>query len=174
MKIIIEPMSLENSKEIFDFEKVNKEYFESVLPPRPEGYYNFDSFNSITNTLLKECESGECHMHIIREGETGVVIGRINLTVISSENVKKAELGYRIAKEYNGKGIATEAVKIIKELCATKYSINILEAGTSTQNIGSRRVLEKSGFTFVGEEKNVMKINGRWVDGALYECCIEI
>ncbi|WP_374700077.1 GNAT family N-acetyltransferase [Fusibacter sp. 3D3] len=32
----------------------------------------------------------------------------------------------------------------------------------------SQRVLEKNGFKQIGEEKKVMKVNGKWVDGFLY------
>lgn len=173
VNIVIDPITNNNGKEIYEFESNNKEYFESVLPPRPEGYYNLDEFNIIMRELIKECEAGDCYMHIIRETTSQKVIGRINLTMINTDHPRKAELGYRISKDECGKGVASEAVAIIKELCRTDYNIKVLEAGTSTENIGSQKVLEKNGFIFLGEEKNVMKINGRWVDGALYECHLD-
>lgn len=170
MDIIIEPMNKKNSLEIFQFELDNKEFFESMLPPRPDGYFDEEKYSNIVDELLEECKSGDCYLHLIRDAKTQKVIGRINLSVIKSDERSIAELGYRVAENVQGKGIASKAVEMIKKLAFDKYNIHTLEAGTSTDNIGSQRVLVKNGFVMIGEEKNVMKINEKWVDGLLYEC----
>lgn len=42
-----------------------------------------------------------------------------------------------------------------------KYGLSKIEAGTSTENIGLQKVLEKNGFRLVGKEDEIMKVNGK-------------
>ncbi|MBI9011524.1 MAG: GNAT family N-acetyltransferase [Clostridiales bacterium] len=168
MTIEIERMSLNNLEDIYNFEVENKTFFEKGLSPRPEGYFEFCSFKMMMLEILKEQSEGTCHMHLIRDSY-GKMIGRINLHSITKGKVIEAELGYRIGENEQGKGYATEAIKLILEKAAAKYGITCIKAGTSTENIGSRKILEKNGFKWIGEEKKVMKVNGRWIDGLLFE-----
>ncbi len=171
MKIEIEAMSQENIKEIYDFELENRQYFERTLPPRPAKYFNYESFKNLMNEILLEQLNGECYMCIVRD-KSGKMVGRVNLSSIRGHNSKRAELGYRISENEQGKGYASEAIRLILGEGAEKLDLKIIEAGTSTTNIGSQKVLFKNGFEQVGREKKVMMINGDWVDGLLFERCV--
>jgi len=168
MTIMIERMSLNNIKDIFNFEVENKIFFDKGLPPRPEGYFEFSSFKMIMLEILEEQSDGTCHMHLIRDNN-GKMIGRINLHSITGDKDKAAELGYRIGEKEQGKGYASESVNLLLQKAFHDYGLACIKAGTSTENIGSQKVLEKNGFKQVGEEKKVMKVNGKWVDGLLFE-----
>ena len=170
MNIKIELTTFENIRDIYEFEVENRKYFESVLPPRPEKYFDFGTFETIMKEIIEEQLRGECYMHIIRD-YTGKVVGRVNLHSIDVNQVKKAELGYRIGEKNQGKGYASEAVKLVVKQGFEKYGLIKIEAGTSTENIGSQKVIEKNGFIWVSKEEKVMKINNKWVDGLLYEKC---
>lgn len=75
----------------------------------------------------------------------GQVAGNIVSFVQSGEH----EVGYWIGKEYWGKGIATKALAAFLDHVKTRP----LYAHVAKHNIGSRRVLEKCGFTIVSEDK---------------------
>lgn len=60
------------------------------------------------------------------------------------------ELGYWLAQPYWGKGLITEAVIALLE-STIKSGRTDLYARAMTTNIGSHRVLEKSGFTKISE-----------------------
>jgi len=167
MKIKIERVTEKMYQEIFHFEVKNKAYFEKILPPRPDGYQQYDTFKTIMDDLLSEQLKGEYYMHIIRD-ENSVFVGRINLQMSGSGNLRKAELGYRVDFEKQGNGYASQAVKLILKDAFENHKVIEITAGTSKDNIASQRVLEKNAFKKIGEEKNVMKINKRWIDGILY------
>ena len=59
------------------------------------------------------------------------------------------EITYWIGRDYWGKGIATEALKIF----LTDYKERPLHARAAHDNNGSIRVLEKNGFKKVGKDK---------------------
>jgi RimJ/RimL family protein N-acetyltransferase len=77
----------------------------------------------------------------------------------------KREIGYWIGKEYWGKGIATNAVNEFIDI----IGIRPLYAHVAFDNIGSRRVLEKCGFSKVREDKYFAKARGEEIVEYIYE-----
>lgn len=63
---------------------------------------------------------------------------------------RTAELGYYLAEEYWGKGVMTEAVRLLCEKLFSETDIIRIFAEPFVHNIGSRRVLEKAGFQLEG------------------------
>jgi ribosomal-protein-alanine N-acetyltransferase len=58
----------------------------------------------------------------------------------------------------------TEAVRLVVSYAFNELKLHRLEAGVMPHNIGSIKVLEKSGFHKEGIAKKNVKINGRWED----------
>ena len=61
------------------------------------------------------------------------------------------EIGYHIAIEYNGKGYATEAVKLFLDYLKEHTDLTEIYGIALSDNLASRRVLEKNGFTLLFE-----------------------
>lgn len=61
-----------------------------------------------------------------------------------------AEIGYELAPEAWGRGIMTEAMRAILRFGFTTLGLHRVEAQIHPDNTGSRRVLEKLGFTQEG------------------------
>ncbi len=79
-----------------------------------------------------------------------------------------AELGYWLAEEYWGRGVMTGAVR---QLCAegfAKWDIERIYAEPFADNAGSRRVLEKAGFTLEGTMRRGAYKNGAYRDWCMY------
>jgi ribosomal-protein-alanine N-acetyltransferase len=95
---------------------------------------------------LAEQDSGEGAYYVL-VAEDGAVLGRFNL-IFGADGV--AELGYRVAQQVAGHGVATATVRDLCRLAASQHGVTRLRAATSEDNAASRRVLEKAGFTPVG------------------------
>ena len=75
------------------------------------------------------------------------------------------EIGYHIAKNFTGKGYATEAVKAFLSAMAKKLNIKEVYGICLAENLASVRVLEKCGFTqiyeglgnYQGKEEKIIK-----------------
>ena len=65
-----------------------------------------------------------------------------------------AELGYWIAEEYWGNGYATESSKALIEHAFNDLDVKTIYATYRTENIRSKRVLEKLGFRYYTEMQN--------------------
>src|SRR6266542_4254000 len=75
--------------------------------------------------------------------------GEVAGNIVCFEQLGEREVGYWLGKEYWGRGIATRALEQFLKQIETRP----LYAHVAKHNIGSRRVLEKCGFTVSGEER---------------------
>lgn len=73
------------------------------------------------------------------------LIGIIGHYRIQPENYR-CEIGYMILPEYNGKGIVTEAVKVVLEYGFDELQMHSIEGVIDPENKASERVLQKNGF----------------------------
>jgi len=93
----------------------------------------------------------------------GKNIGYVQLCKLEEEGAW--EIGYHIAKEFTGKGYATEAVKAFLPAMAQKLNLNEVYGICLAENTASVRVLEKCGFVQVyqgsrnyqGKEAEIIK-----------------
>jgi RimJ/RimL family protein N-acetyltransferase len=73
--------------------------------------------------------------------------GQVVGYVVSFPMEGEREVGYWIGRDFWGKGIATQALSLF----LTEKKTRPLYAHVVKDNLGSRRVLEKCGFSFAGE-----------------------
>ncbi|CAN5855679.1 GNAT family N-acetyltransferase [soil metagenome] len=74
------------------------------------------------------------------------------------------EVSYWISKECWGKGIATDALNLF----LARVSIRPLYARVVKDNAGSKRVLEKCGFTLSSEDKGFAEARGEEVEELIF------
>ena len=96
------------------------------------------------------------------------VIGSISVSRQSNIHSRTAELGYYLAEEYWGRGIATEAVQQICEYVFSHSDILRIFAEPFAYNVASQHVLEKAGFQFVGTLRQNAVKNGKVLDMKMY------
>ena len=102
--------------------------------------------------------------------QTGRVIGSISIYNYGIRKYNKVKsLGYSLNFDYWGNGIMTEAVKLAIDYVFNKTDCELLEVGAHSDNIPSKRVIEKCGFTFDGTLAKYKKLyDGRVIDADFY------
>ncbi len=85
------------------------------------------------------------HMAITRDNE---VVGAIGADITEKVGV----VGYWIAEPYWSRGIVTAALTLFISYCAQQLQLELLQAKTIEDNIASRKVLEKAGFSCKGKQ----------------------
>ncbi|WP_052597957.1 GNAT family N-acetyltransferase [Aureispira sp. CCB-QB1] len=68
--------------------------------------------------------------------------------------VPKGQIGYFIDKNWQGKGIATEALKVFSQHCFDVWGLEKLYLRTGLENIASQKVALKAGFELEGTLKS--------------------
>lgn len=152
---------LEHAPALLAFERENRAYFTAVIPDRGDEF--FAEFDAHHAQLLESQAAGTDYFHVL-VAEDGGVVGRVNLVRVADGS---AELGYRIAEKAAGQGLATAAVREVRELAAKQYGLTKLRARLTTDNPASRKVLERNGFIAVGE----LTLNGKPATSYVCEPC---
>jgi RimJ/RimL family protein N-acetyltransferase len=83
---------------------------------------------------------------------------------------KTAEIGYWIAEPYWGRGIATEAVRLLKHYAFASFDILRLQAEVFQHNTASMRVLQKNGFMQEAIHHRAVIKNGVLMNNHLWVC----
>ena len=95
------------------------------------------------------------------------VIGWVNLKHIK-EVSRKAEFGIRILPEYQGKGLGTEASKLVIEYGFETLNLHRIYGRTFEFNSASKALMEKIGFKREGTKRKAVFKDGKHRDVALY------
>jgi [ribosomal protein S5]-alanine N-acetyltransferase len=96
------------------------------------------------------------------------IVGRIGIVLKSDIYRKNVEIGYFLSQEHWSKGIITKAIKAATSYAFKEFDIVRVYAEPFSDNPGSRRALEKAGFSLdVILKRNVIK-NGIIKDSCIY------
>lgn len=156
-------LSINDTQALLEFETNNKTYFEQYVPPRPVGYFEFQSLHKIIADLSKEQTAGDCFLYLAYQDNK--IIGRANLVNI---NQGTAELGYRLCQTATGQGQTTKIIASLIKIAKTSHHLSQINAHTTTNNIGSIRVLEKNNFKHINIQKNAATLNGKSLSFTYY------
>jgi [ribosomal protein S5]-alanine N-acetyltransferase len=129
---------------VLAFELVNRAYFAASVSDRGDEF--FDQFADRYRALLAEQEAGRCACYVL-VADDGSVVGRFNLYDLEDGT---AVLGYRVAEQVAGRGVATGSVRELCRIAAARHGLRTLRAATSDGNAASQKVLAKAGFVPVG------------------------
>ena len=94
-----------------------------------------------------------------------VIVGTIGAYDYKDDQI---EVGFSVVKGWQGRGIATAALKKVLEYLTGNEGISCVTAWCAAENIGSQKVLEKAGMKFVCNEKNALTVGDRVYDKLLY------
>lgn len=136
-------------------------------------YVTWNAHKTIADTrefiefVLQKYENNQVAPWGIELKENGRFIGTVDFTWWDHKN-QSAELGYVIAKEYWGQGIMSEITQELIQFGFTHMDLVRIQARCLVDNIGSRRVMEKSGMSFEGILRKVIKLKGTHHDVRLY------
>ena len=140
----LQRMRADHAPAVLAFELANRAYFASFVSDRGDEF--FDRFTEGYDALLAEQEAGTCAFYVL-VAEDGSVLGRFNLYDVEDGT---AVLGYRVAQQVAGRGVATATVQELCRLVAAQHGLRTLKAAVTHDNVASQKVLTKAGFVPVG------------------------
>lgn len=107
-------------------------------------------------------------VHIFAIEFNGEAIGGIGVHPQQDIHRRNAELGYWLAEEYWGRGIMSQAIPLMVDFAFGTYDITRVFARPFGRNLGSQRVLVKSGFVLEARLENTIFKNGHYEDELIY------
>ena len=129
----------------------------------PYPYALSDAESYIRDCIAKE-ETQLCRAIVIG----GEAVGSVGAFPKTDIYRRTAELGDWLAKPFWGRGVMTAAVGEICREAFRRFDIVRIEAAINARNIGSRRVVEKNGFTLEGILRQSVWKRGELLDSCMY------
>lgn len=148
---------------ILHLQQENRDFFEKFSMIREQDFYTYDGQLKYIKTLEDRMKKDQEYFYGIFINDN-TLIGTINLFQVLRGSLQSAFIGYFLDKKFNGQGYMTEAVKLLVNNAFENLNLHRIEAGVMPHNIGSIRVLEKSGFHKEGLARKNVRINGKWED----------
>ena len=108
--------------------------------------YLIEKYNDLESPAWEPCVLGIC----VRI--TGELIGHVGLSPLRNQ----VEIGYAIKERRQRYGYATEAVSAMTQWGHDNFGLPAVLGVVASANVGSCRVLEKSGFLLANEETGVL------------------
>lgn len=137
----------------------------------------YQSWESVSTSLgrafikdMKRLEPGlpdEWFQFAVEHKETGELIGDCALKVDGADP-PQAEIGYTLARAYQGKGLAQEMVSAVLALAFSQFNVHRVIAQLDVRNDASAKLLERLGFRREGHFIQAMWFKGAWSDEYLY------
>ena len=136
-------------------------------PRREPAFFTRGGQRSRLSQVERDRAAGTAFRFIIPE--SGESVGEVSLTNVVRRSLQSSNLGYCVAGERCGRGVATSAVAAVCTFAFGELELHRLEAGTLLHNVGSQIVLDRNGFIAFGVAPNYLRIAGEWCDHVLFQ-----
>ncbi len=110
-------------------------------------------------------ENPQISFAIVVDGEA---VGGIGLILKDDIDRCGAEIGYWLSEEFWGRGIMTEAVRVLTDWGFENFALSRIYAGVLEWNPASMRVLEKAGYRFEARLRKAVIKENRVMDQFIY------
>ncbi|MEU4606299.1 GNAT family protein [Kribbella sp. NPDC023972] len=136
-------------------------------PDRPDSWFTAAGQRDRLTSSLERYKDGRTVPWVLVEADR--IVGAITLNDLVPGPFRSASLGYWLAIDAVGRGLATRAVEAVAEIADTELRLHRIEASTLTHNEASQRVLLRNGFAQIGMAPTYLHIAGAWQDCNLYQ-----
>jgi [ribosomal protein S5]-alanine N-acetyltransferase len=162
--IAIRPAQVDDAPALAAAYVENRRFLAPWEPVRDEHFFTAAGQRDRIEAALADATGHTCLIT-----EDGRIVGMISLSGITRGPAQSANLGYWVAESANGRGVATQAVRLMLDVAFGGLDLHRLQAGTLLHNLGSQRVLERNGFERIGVARSYLNIAGSWQDLILFQ-----
>jgi ribosomal-protein-serine acetyltransferase len=163
-QIVLRPYRLDDAEEIFAVVMANydhlRPYLHWVVPE-----YSLDGVCEFIVSSQKAAEEKERQGFGIFERQK--LVGSIGFVKFAWDE-RATEIGYWIARDAEGKGIITRSCRSLIDYSFGHLDLNRIEIRCATENVRSRAVPERLGFTLEGVLRQALRRHTRLYDLAIY------
>lgn len=159
--IIIEPLNKKHAGRLFELTELNRDYLKIWLPWLDSVSKVDDTLEFIHSTLEQK---HLLNYAIIYNGNVCGIAGFHKM----DQAQKIGIIGYWLSEDHSGKGIMSQAVKQIVELGFVKLKLNKIEIRCAEENVKSRSIPERLGFTKESTVQDAEWLYSKYVNHIVY------
>jgi len=107
--------------------------------------------------------------YIIEDLTTKEALGCIDLFEYDPFHLR-AGVGIVMDKKHQNKGVAKEALEVLKKYCFKHLKLHQIYCSITATNVASIRLFEQADFVKTGEKKDWLNFGERWETELFYQC----
>jgi len=157
-------LTLKDSGDLFKLVSKNKDHLKKWMPWVKTSKKVTDTENFIRMALVNFANNKGPQCGVMIQGKLGGIVG---LHPIDSVN-KKTLLGYWLGREYTGYGIMTECCRTLIDYAFKEFEINKISIRAGMNNVKSKAIPERLGFSHEGILRENEWVDNRFVDHTVY------
>lgn len=165
--VTIRPAVRADAEAIAGLFAAQREHLAPWDPRREPGFYTRAGQRARLTAVERDRAAGTAFRFLILED--GEIAGEIAISNVVRRSFQSGNIGYWVARERCGRGVATSAVAAIAETAFGELDLHRLEAGTLLHNTASHIVLDRNGFRPFGIAQKYLRIAGSWSDHVLFQ-----
>ncbi|WP_267421012.1 MULTISPECIES: GNAT family N-acetyltransferase [unclassified Curtobacterium] len=157
-----------DSSALAELQVLNRAYLSPWEPTRSEEFFTDAGQRADVDAALDRHDRGDAAPFIILD-DNGAVVGRLTLSGIVRGAFQSCAMGYWVAQERTGRGLATDAVATALTYAFATLGLHRVQDETLLGNKPSQRVLQRNGFQQFGLAPKYLKIAGEWQDHLMFQ-----
>jgi ribosomal-protein-alanine N-acetyltransferase len=165
------PIRVSDASELARYYREQRGFMARFNPRQPEIFFTSDG----QRRRLEQAERlrAQDQRYEFRIDLRGELVGTISVSNVVRGVFRSASIGYGVAEQHNGRGIASRAVALVAAWAFEECGLHRLEAGTLLDNGASQRVLSRNGFRLIGISPRYLELDGDWRDHVLFARTVE-
>ncbi|WP_065572611.1 GNAT family N-acetyltransferase [Micrococcus luteus] len=145
-----------------------REHLAPWEPERPAHWFTEVGQREALGQADRDRAADRSYAFVITD-DAGHLLGRLTLASVVRGAGQFCSIGYWVAREAIGRGVATAAVGQALQIAFGELGLHRVQAEILPHNHASRRVLEHHGLQRYGLAPQYLRIAGRWQDHELWQ-----
>lgn len=159
--ISIKTLELRDSVALFDLIEADRSFLRKWLPFVDMVFEEQDTRDYVESVLNTDSDQ----FIILYDG---LPIGLAGFNYVELHN-RRLDIGYWMAEKYQGKGIMLQVVGRLMKIAFEEMDIHRVRIRAGIDNVKSRNIPEKLGFTLEGVERDgELLVDNKFTDLAIY------
>lgn len=143
--------------------------WDATMPPG--GQPRPTSYKVVVGSMLRQARAGQTLPFVVELD--GRFVGQVTVSNIARGSAMWASVGYWVAADVAGQGVAPRAVAMVIDHCFGPVGLHRVEICVRPENTNSLRVVEKLGLEQVGFAPRFLHIDGAWRDHRIFAVTTE-
>ena len=141
--------------------------------PQVMRYWSYPAWTELEQAELKitdiqrQRREEDILVWAIADADTDLLIGSSAIFYMDLTQAR-AEIGYSLHPDWQGRGLASEALQLVLSYVFNELGLRRIEADIDPRNLPSCRLVEKFGFVREGQLRERWHVNGDICDSAIY------
>lgn len=157
-------LEMRHSQELYDLINNSRESIRQWLefPDKTNAVEDTEAF--IKRSLNRFANNNGYWAGIWHKGQIAGSIGLLNIDWES----KRTEIGYWLGSKFEGIGLMSKACKVLITHAFSELDLRKIEIGVATNNMKSRAIPERLGFTVEGIIRSYEMLHDQYLDRVIY------